>query len=737
MEHILRLRRRAALEPQPDCLEAFAVQIRALAEVLPSSAVLQPLTRQLLTVAEDLQAPQILAACGDFGDGQPALLEALLGEAVPSGPAAEPPPSAAMLVVGEQGSWIACAETGARHVGTLQELQKRTADDRSRSAPLGRVLARLIFDASRNRSRDCLLLFVPGYTPAAEGSGDTALSLLRRAEALVWLTAAGSTEGSGDSNSPGQPIDLLVASGIESRHPGLRPGQTEAPHPCPQPQFAPPSGDGEPALVLLDVQERAGDLFRDSRLAQIRAAVLRLYASTALHACKLGNAISRTQEAAEALTRRLEDLANSVLRQLDEVHSQPASGCARKALLNAKIHCWEERSGGSCAWLGEEEGGVPKDEELLSGPLRQELDKLRAEFAALSRDRRSIEREQARNLEEQRFHERRLQDLRQDREQGAGQNLALQFLYGLLGKESEAASQELADAQALCEQCSAEKSELELATQAAARREEEIAAAAHQLAAKTAVHLRATGQKYALAAKLRRVLLRRLRWRLQANTGILAAAASIVCICATLEEIAVDLRQQAPAETPLPACILALRRCRRAADTLLRLRELAGNARMVRIYRHILALRRQTLEADVRDCGGVLRALDMALAQVPVEELSRELSHSASPTPGPLAQFAEGIAAWLVEPDLRAAQRARSALLRLHPSEQEMAELKDFIRRHAGHKGDAFLAALPVVPSQVRAVLRSAPRSSPAYHQAILRMGVELLQLFESARETE
>jgi hypothetical protein len=723
-DRVIRLRHDAAGKPRQNHLEVFAAQVRALTGALPSDEAFQALTRQFLAVADDAQTPLILAACGDFQEGKPALLAALLGDMEPSNPGGEPKPSAVALQYSDRSGLMACGESESRRAGTLQELKKLAQEDESCCAPLGRILSRLILDPFRDRTRNCLLVFVPGYIPASAGGGDTALSLLRRAEAMVWLATASIPAinvSRGASGHGGQPIDLLVASDLD---------------PIPTGDAGQPStGDAAPALLLRDVQERFGDLFRDSRLAQMRAAALRLSGSPTLHAGKIQNAVSRVQEGVEELTRRLEKLTNAVRQELDNARTRPTGSMA---LQEEIVQRWEERRSGPCDWLSAAEDEVVGDEEFLPAGLRQECDDLRMEFAALGKSQRSLQREQARNLEERRFHERRLQEMLQEKERNAGQNLVLQILNGMLGKDSERLERELAAEQALWEQCCAEEGELTRTAEEFARRGDEISLTAQQLAGRIVAYIQSVAQESAFLSQQRHFSLRKARWQLQANAGLVSAAATIARICAALEETAIDMYELAAADGPFVPCIKALRDCRRACNSLLPLRGFAGNARMLRIYRRILSQQRMAQEAAVSDCGGLLRALDTALKQAPREELWRELSSATAPGNPPLAQFAEGIAAWLCEPDRLRAERALRALARMHADDQTMAEVGDFVRRHGGEKSEEFLAALPApAASPPGVVLRSAPRSSPAYRQAILRLGAELLDLFETARETE
>jgi hypothetical protein len=700
-----------------DRLETFAAQVHALAGTLPKEGVFSQISSQFLQIAEDVRRPVILAACGDFAQGSGTLLGALLGTAERGNPADKRGARAVLLQYGDGENLSAYGAHGAYRVGALAELKKMAQEDSGRYAALGRILAPLILELRRDPSRDRLLVFMPESNAPQDGAGESALSLLQRAEAVLWVTTAGSaaTQTSSES-SPGSrpPIELLLVNDLDCA-----------------------GAENVTALVLRNLPEKAGDPSSGDRLAQLQAAVQRLRGSRSARIYRLQSAVSRSREKIEDLTRRLVLLAEAVDRGLEEARTRHSKQRGSKALNEEEMRRWEDRQSGSCAWLGLAEDRSPQEQDSISAPLRRELDGLRADFAALGRQKRSQEREQARNLEERRYLERRLQEVLEAKEQSESESVALQILNGLLGEDSESIERELSEAQALLEQCCAEEANLASAAGELAQRGDALEANARQLAAKIVQHLRVEGIESGYASGRRHAGLRKIRWQLQANATMVAAAASIANLCAALEEAVFDLSEEAgrAAEEPFEGCLKALRGCRHACDSLLHLRQAAGNARMLRIYRRILSIELQTMAEAVDDCSGVLHALDWALERVPRDELWRELCLFASHHPSPLAQFAEGLAGWLCEQDRQGAERAGRALRRLKANDETMAEVRAFVQHHGDEQSSEFLAALlTAAPRQMRAVLRSAPRASAPYRQALLMLGADLLTVFETGK---
>jgi hypothetical protein len=160
-----------------------------------------------------------------------------------------------------------------------------------------------------------------------------------------------------------------------------------------------------------------------------------------------------------------------------------------------------------------------------------------------------------------------------------------------------------------------------------------------------------------------------------------------------------------------------------------------GATGALRIYRRILAVEAQAAAEQVRDVPGLLRVLQSGLERVPAEELGRELSLMAASGDHPLACFAEGIVDWLTTGNVQAAERAGRALTGSWSAECVDA-LAAFAEGQAGERGAELMAAmLTSAPLDAREVLRRAPRFSPAYRQALLRMGAGLLAAFESEKE--
>ena len=706
----------AATVAAQDQMAAFTAQAQALAASLPEEGAYARIRQQILQAVDEAVTPTLLAICNDAASAQ----NTSAGETAVQAVTLQYAPSTGLTT---------CGVGGAVPLGALPVLQNFARNESSREA-IERFLLALLRDLPGSGSRDAVLLFLPGSVAVVDGSWESAARLLRRAQMIFWLTDSTPT-ATASSVWSNRPVDLLAvdlqsvfnaAFSVESV-----PGQTDLPLDLP---VEAPVSPG-PQLVLRDVQEKAALLFQDSRLLQMQAALLHLSASPQERDRRMRLSVRRIQAAVEELTHWLAGVADSVNTGFQKARAERDRLQGSQAIREI-LPVWEARQAGPCDWLTAHEENAARQEALLPTASLNELQNLRSAYAELSKERRSQEREEARVLEERRFLERRLEELRQPLI-SAEDDLALQLLSGILGEGvGDPSQQEITALEEQLSQCLAEEARSVQAVENLALRSEGLAGESRQFAANVVQHLRSACIESADAAERRHAGLRKARWELQANAGAIAAAASMARACQTLEESASDFGEA----TEESGCVKALRACRHACENLLHLREAAGNAHMLRIYRRILSIELQAMAETVNDCSGVLHAIDLALSRVPAEELWRELSLFTAKQSSPLAHFALHLCGWLCKRNPNDAEAAGHFLAQLRPCENILSEVGAFLDHHAASRGSEFLGAmLAAAPQHKREVLRRAPRNSRAYRQALMMIGAELLNVFATPLE--
>jgi hypothetical protein len=681
------------------------LQLQALTTALPAEEACQPIREPLLQAIRQAAEPVLLAICNDI---------------LPAAQADESAGVQAVTLLPHAEDAEVCTESGILPLRALPVLGNFAAPEAAlAAAALEEML--LQWRAGLEAGRDRLLLVLPGGIAPPAGGGESAAPLLRRAQMIFWLSAA--AHSGAEEGGFLRPVDLFAVA--------LRSLQPASTAPARAGASAPQSAEGisaAPQLIARDLQEKAALLFQDSRLVRMQAALQHSNHSAAARQMRLLHAVRALEAAAQALSTRFSRLASSIRHGLQQARDEHHQLQAVRQLHSSALPLWNERQNGPCDWLGEESEAtwaVPE-------PLRRDLETLRAAFAELHRERRSLQREQARNAEELRYLERRTEELQPT------PDAARQLIQSLLGESlAQDPQPEMESIQAQQKQCQAEALQLGEALAALDLRSEKLCEEARQLAARMVQQISSHCEDSASALEARRASLRRTRWELQANAEAIASAAAVARGCAALDEA---LRGFASAAgTPLvESCLCALRACRHSCEALLELQQTTASARVLRIYRRILAIELQTVAETVHDCRGVLHALDMAFARVPMAELCRALDNFVRRNPSPPGSFALRLCLWLQDGGVAASAALRDSLTALPAAEQALSEVRSFVEHHAPERRDEFLAILLAAsPRHKHDVLRRAARSSPAYRQALMMAGADLLAAFASPSSLE
>jgi len=714
-------------KPQPskgvpvntDPSQTLAAEFLAFASTLPEEGAGAKFRLQIHQAVEAIASPTLLAICNEIE------LPALRGE-----DSADSRIQAIALLGEETRKITICSENGSLRAGELPSLRSLAEKNHESLDAFDSHLLRLLTPLLREPARESLLLFLPAPATPVDESRESATRLLRRAHALFWLSPSVSAEALRDTKE--RPVDLYAAT-LESLYatPATKMSSQAA---LPLNPALEAQADHPTRLVLRDAQEKASVLFQDSRLAEMRAALLHLAGSSTAQEQRMRRALLRLQMILEDMIHWPGSFVDRAQQALQEAHS------LRKHLMEARqlgvslLPLWEARCDVDCAWLSaeEEDPGLA----YLSESMRSEYETLRKAFQENHRERRSIERELARTGEECRYLERRLEESRSAL--SADEEAALKLLNSLL-EETEEPTGEVAPLQKQLQLCQTENARLAKTLEELAPSTEDLPTKAHQLATHITQQLRELHAASEEAAGLRRATLRRLRWELLANDETLTAAASMAQSSLKLEESLRTLNSRDEStEKPAEACLRALRGFHHACEALLPLRKTAGNPRMLRIYRRILQIELQAVAESASDCDSVLQALDSALRLVPVNEIWRELAQFCEGSDSPLAQFALALCAWLGNPHSTETLKSVIALNRMQPDENMLTAVQSFVEDHAPESSSEFLEALlEVVPQYSRVILRTAPRASTAYRKALMRISAELLEAFNNHPNAE